>query len=238
MDREPADDDLKPKCYSMSNVFSIPHHSNTDRSMYQSTAPNAASAAAQAAQAAATTPSSASAAPSQVVDARQFHDAIWHFTLSLYHIYEEYYFYSKFKDEMTPESTQPAVDIHEQQYGAMPIPSPHPNHRGLAVAGISVDTDFDMDMSHSSSQNHFASGSPIQYSKWLTEELKLHIRSVVRNPASIQAMAAQPPIATGLNLCIEEMVHVNLVISLAKRQAELIHGIRAIREYEENPARF
>ncbi|KAJ2336351.1 hypothetical protein GGI00_000881, partial [Coemansia sp. RSA 2681] len=236
MDREPADDDLKPKCYSMSNVFSIPHHSNTDRSMYQSTAPNAASA--QTAQAAATTPSSASAAPSQVVDARQFHDAIWHFTLSLYHIYEEYYFYSKFKDEMTPESTQPAVDIHEQQYGAMPIPSPHPNHRGLAVAGISVDTDFDMDMSHSSSQNHFASGSPIQYSKWLTEELKLHIRSVVRNPASIQAMAAQPPIATGLNLCIEEMVHVNLIISLAKRQAELIHGIRAIREYEENPARF
>ncbi|KAJ2457232.1 hypothetical protein GGF42_002803, partial [Coemansia sp. RSA 2424] len=229
MDREPADDDLKPKCYSMSNVFSIPHHSNTDRSMYQSTAPNAA---------AATTLSSASAAPSQVVDARQFHDAIWHFTLSLYHIYEEYYFYSKFKDEMTPESTQPAIDIHEQQYGAMPIPSPHPNHKGLAVAGISVDTDFDMDMSHSSSQNHFASGSPIQYSKWLTEELKLHIRSVVRNPASIQAMAAQPPIATGLNLCIEEMVHVNLIISLAKRQAELIHGIRAIREYEENPARF
>ncbi|KAJ2082774.1 hypothetical protein GGI16_007303 [Coemansia sp. S142-1] len=50
-------------------------------------------------------------------------------------------------------------------------------------------------------------------------------------------MAAQPPMATGLNLCIEEMVHVNLVISLARRQAEIIHGIRAIREYEEDPSR-
>ncbi|KAJ2743716.1 hypothetical protein GGI20_003538 [Coemansia sp. BCRC 34301] len=229
---EPADD-LKPKCYSMSSVFSIPR-SNAERNMYQSTASTAG-------------PSPA-AAPSQVVNARQFHDAIWHFTLSLYHIYEEDYFYSKFKDEMTPESTQPAAadthfpqqDTGYSQYGAMPIPSPHPNHQGLASAGMSVDTDMDIDidMSNSSSQYHFSSCSPLQYSKWLTEELKLHIRSVVRNPASIHAMAAQPPIATGLNLCIEEMVHVNLVISLAKRQAEIIHGIRAIQEYEENPSRF
>ncbi|KAJ2056922.1 hypothetical protein GGH13_007444 [Coemansia sp. S155-1] len=101
---------------------------------------------------------------------------------------------------------------------------------------MSVDTDTDMDMSNSSSQLHFSS-SPQQYNKWLTEELKLHIRSVVRNPGSIHAMAAQPPMATGLNLCIEEMVHVNLVISLARRQAEIIHGIRAIREYEEDPSR-
>ncbi|KAJ2751816.1 hypothetical protein GGI19_004236 [Coemansia pectinata] len=226
---EPADD-LKPKCYSMSNVFSISHTSPT-RNIYSSAVPAPASARA--------------APPSQVVDARQFHDAIWHFTLSLYHIYEEYYFYSKYKDEMTPDSTQadlhhqpPPADINYSLYGAMPIPSQHHHnyYNGSGPSVMSVDTDTDMDMSNSSSQYHFSS-SPQQYNKWLTEELKLHIRSVVRNPGSIHAMAAQPPMATGLNLCIEEMVHVNLVISLAQRQAEIIHGIRAIREYEEDPSR-
>ncbi|KAJ2055003.1 hypothetical protein GGH13_008006, partial [Coemansia sp. S155-1] len=62
---EPADD-LKPKSYSMSNVFSVSHPS-ANRNMYSSPVP-------------ATAPARA-APPSQVVDARQFHDAIWHFTL-------------------------------------------------------------------------------------------------------------------------------------------------------------
>ncbi|KAJ2796660.1 hypothetical protein H4S07_006156 [Coemansia furcata] len=224
-------DDMRPKCYSMSNVFSI-SNANSNRNVY----PNAVPAS----------PASRVAPPSQSIDARRFHDAIWHFTLSLYHIYEEYYFYSKYKDEMTPESTQadirhpsPAMDSNYSQYGAMPIPSQqHPQNYYIeqGPAAMSVDTDTDLDTSNSSGQYHF-SNSPQQYSKWLTEELKLHIRSVVRNPGSIHAMAAQPPMATGLNLCVEEMVHVNLVISLAQRQAEIIHGIRAIREYEGNPTR-
>ncbi|KAJ2701144.1 Sestrin-1 [Coemansia sp. IMI 209128] len=224
-------DDLRPKCYSMSNVFSV-SHTSPSRNIYPSTKPASSS--------------SRTTAP-LVVDARQFHDAIWHYTLSLYHIYEEYYFYSKFKDEMTPDSTQ--IDLQRparyadtnyySQQGAVPIPSQHNNHsyyKGSGPEAMSVDTEMDMDMSNSSSQCHF-SNSPQQYNKRLTEELKLHIRSVVRNPGSIHAVAAQPPMATGLNLCIEEMVHVNLVISLAQRQAEIIHGIRAIREYEEGPAR-
>ncbi|KAJ2725818.1 hypothetical protein GGI07_001025 [Coemansia sp. Benny D115] len=140
------------------------------------------------------------------IDVRQFHDAVWHYTMSLFHIYEEYYFYSKFR----AESSEVDVDMD---------------------GAISVPYSFDSGSTPGMDQNSVQSP---QYQKWLTDELKSHIRQAVRKPMDITALDAQPPVATGLNLCVEEMVHINLIVSLAKRQAEIIHGVRAIREYEQN----
>ncbi|KAJ2159948.1 hypothetical protein GGF46_002612 [Coemansia sp. RSA 552] len=133
------------------------------------------------------------------LDARRFHDAIWHFTLSLFHIYEEFYFYSNFAAD--PPS-------------AMSVPARGPS-------------DMDID-----DEPRSLSGS----GRWLTDELKDHIRAVVRRPAAIPALHAQPALATGLNLSVEEMVHINLIVSLARRQAEIIHSVRAIRDYAEQIA--
>ncbi|KAJ2315049.1 hypothetical protein IWW54_000541 [Coemansia sp. RSA 2705] len=194
---------MLPKSYSMTNVLSLANNSernllsNTGESQYRSYT-------------------------NRAVDVRRFHDAIWHFTLSLFHIYEEYYFYNKFKDEITPDSSQ--MEIPADSALPMPVNSPD-----MADIAMDIDTDADMgDMPYHPSR----SNSSQQFSRWLTDELKGHIRAVVRNPASITALTAQSPVATGLNLCVEEMLHINLIISLARRQAEIIHGIRAIREYE------
>ncbi|KAJ2457371.1 hypothetical protein GGI02_006141 [Coemansia sp. RSA 2322] len=114
----------------------------------------------------------------------------------------------------------------------MPIPN-YAYSASTRTASSLADTEMDVDMGLSGTPNQSAT-SPQQYNKWLSEDLKLHIRAVVRNPGAVSALTAQPPVATGLNLSIEEMVHVNLIVSLAQRQAEIIHGIRAIREYEES----
>ncbi|KAJ2595604.1 hypothetical protein H4R99_005287 [Coemansia sp. RSA 1722] len=208
--------DFKPKSFSVAGMLSMA--SANSGSHTQQTQPNAQ-------------------ALNRSIDIRQFHDAVWHFTLSLFHIYEEYYFYSKFKGETSPESSQEDEADHE---GAIPVPY----RSAFSSSACSPDRSLDMDVEGVSSSlgvglglGKFASPTPNsntspQYQKWLTEELKAHIRAVVRRPASISGLGAQPPVATGLNLCVEEMIHINLIVSLARRQAEIIHGIRAIREYE------
>ncbi|KAJ2135524.1 hypothetical protein IWW43_006631 [Coemansia sp. RSA 1935] len=191
---------MMPKSYSLTNVLSLGGsadrgmHSGFGESQYRSFS-------------------------NRAIDVRRFHDAIWHFTLSLFHIYEEYYFYNKFKDETTPDCSQTESAM------SMPVHSPE-------VTGGMVGVDMDVDMGDDDNDLPSRSNSSQQYSRWITDELKEHIRRVVRNPASISALTAQPPVAAGINLCIEEMIHINLIISLARRQAEIIHGIRAIREYE------
>ncbi|KAJ2596903.1 hypothetical protein EV177_007843 [Coemansia sp. RSA 1804] len=95
----------------------------------------------------------------------------------------------------------------------------------------SMDVDYEGDLANLG--GYLSAGEkPQDFNIWLTEELKSHIRAVVRSPETISAVSAQPSVATGLSICAEEMVLINLIISLAKRQAEIIHGIRAIREYE------
>ncbi|KAJ2500288.1 hypothetical protein GGH96_002884 [Coemansia sp. RSA 1972] len=191
---------MMPKSYSLTNVLSLGGsadrgmHSGFGESQYRSFS-------------------------NRAIDVRRFHDAIWHFTLSLFHIYEEYYFYNKFKDETTPDCSQ------SESAMSMPVHSPD-------VTGSMMGVDMDVDMGDEDNDLPSRSSSSQQYSRWITDELKEHIRRVVRNPASISALTAQPPVAAGINLCIEEMIHINLIISLARRQAEIIHGIRAIREYE------
>ncbi|KAJ1860842.1 hypothetical protein LPJ73_001207 [Coemansia sp. RSA 2703] len=200
--------DLKPKSYNMAGVLSVPNNS------------------ANSAQAHSFVNSHKS------LDVRQFHDAIWHFTLSLFHIYEEYYFYNKFRGEMSPDASQDDEFEHD---GAISIPlcstsssTCSPDRNGdMNVDGGSSSLGLGVFSTPTPNSNH----SP-HYQKWLTEELKAHIRTVVRHPASVTGLSAQPAVATGLNLCVEEMIHINLIVSLAKRQAEIIHGIRAIREYE------
>ncbi|KAJ2614552.1 hypothetical protein H4S08_001669 [Coemansia sp. RSA 1365] len=156
---------------------------------------------------------------SHSTDLRRFHDAIWHFTLSLFHIYEEFYFYKKFKDETTPYFSQ----SDDQHTGAISVPT------GSSDADSWTDVTADREDGR---QSVGQIDSTQQFSRWITNELKDHIRTMVRNPSSVSALSAQPPVAAGLNLCVEEMVHINLIVSLARRQAEIIHGIRAIREYE------
>ncbi|KAJ1876903.1 hypothetical protein LPJ57_004240, partial [Coemansia sp. RSA 486] len=208
--------DFKPKSFNVAGMLSMVSANSSSHT--QQTQPNAQ-------------------ALNRSIDIRQFHDAVWHFTLSLFHIYEEYYFYSKFKGETSPESSQEDEADHE---GAIPVPY----RSAFNSSACSPDRSLDMDVEGVSSSlgvglglGKFASPTPNsntspQYQKWLTEELKAHIRAVVRRPASISGLGAQPPVATGLNLCVEEMIHINLIVSLARRQAEIIHGIRAIREYE------
>ncbi|KAJ2449399.1 hypothetical protein EV183_004911 [Coemansia sp. RSA 2336] len=177
---------LMPKSYSLTNVLALPGSS----ARY----------------------SGDSQQRSRAVDVRRFHDAVWHFTLSLFHIYEEFYFYNKFKEDATPEPSQ-------MEAGAIPVSSPE-------AAGIPMDVDEDEAFGQS------RSNSSQQFSRWITDELKEHIRTVVRNPAAVTALTAQPPVAAALNLSVEEMVHVNLLVSLARRQAEIVYVIRAVREFE------
>ncbi|KAJ2787021.1 hypothetical protein GGI15_001068 [Coemansia interrupta] len=200
--------DLRPKSYNMAGVLSVPNNGTNPTHAHSLGNSN------------------------RSLDVRQFHDAIWHFTLSLFHIYEEYYFYNKFRGEMSPDASQDDEFDHD---GAISIPI-----RSASSSACSPDRNVDMDVDGGSSSlglGVFSTPTPNSnnsphYQKWLTEELKAHIRAVVRHPASVTGLSAQPAVATGLNLCIEEMIHINLVVSLAKRQAEIIHGIRAIREYE------
>lgn len=144
-------------------------------------------------------------------DVQHFHDAIWHFTLSLCHVYEEYFFYNMYKDEVATPSCSS---------GGMPVP--------LRAIGSTVDNDEEEEDVEKRS-----SGESVGCT-WLTEELKEHIRCVVRRPDIITPDMAQPVFAAGLNLSAEEMVHINLIVSLAKRQAEITHLVRAIRAYEED----
>ncbi|KAJ2340832.1 hypothetical protein IWW50_003173, partial [Coemansia erecta] len=196
---------MMPKSYSLTNVLSLAGSSN--RTLHPNSAEN-----------------QHRSFGNRAIDVRRFHDAVWHFTLSLFHIYEEYYFYNKFKDETTPDSTQ--IDIPAESAMPMAVQSPV-----MTDGAMDVDSDADMDDGGDNNMTS-RSNSSQQYSRWITDELKEHIRAVVRNPASISALTAQPPVAAGVNLCVEEMIHVNLIISLARRQAEIIHGVRAIREYE------
>ncbi|KAJ2879829.1 hypothetical protein FB639_002985 [Coemansia asiatica] len=215
--------DLKPKSFSMAGILSMASananaNSNANVNVNTQTNPQVLN---------------------RSIDIRQFHDAVWHFTLSLFHIYEEYYFYSKFKGETSPEASQEDEGDHE---GAIPVP-----FRSAFSNTCTPNRSFEMDVENNASSSlgvglglgfgKFASPTPNSstsphYQKWLTEELKAHIRAVVRHPESISGLGAQPPVATGLNLCVEEMIHINLIVSLARRQAEIIHAIRAIREYE------
>ncbi|KAJ2841495.1 hypothetical protein IWW36_006240, partial [Coemansia brasiliensis] len=184
---------MMPKSYSLTNVLALPNSSNPYSGENQ--------------------------LRNRAVDVRRFHDAVWHFTLSLFHIYEEFYFYNKFKEDATPEPSQ--MDVESSAMG-MPVNSPE-------MTGIPMDLDEDEGFGLS------RSNSSQQFSRWITDELKDHIRTVVRNPASITALMAQPSVAAGLNLSVEEMIHVNLLVSLARRQAEIIYVIRAVREYETQP---
>ncbi|KAJ2768993.1 hypothetical protein IWQ57_003298, partial [Coemansia nantahalensis] len=162
---------------------------------------------------------------SRDLDVRQFHDAIWHFTLSLFHIYEEFYFFSKFGDDNSPDS--PRSDMRFSGALSMPVHSPEATTADIAAADSPC-----ADVADDERSDPRRSQSSQQYSKWITEDLKEHIRAVALNPASISAQSAQPAAATGLGLSVEEMLQINLVVSLARRQAEIIHAIRAIREYE------
>ncbi|KAJ1724021.1 hypothetical protein LPJ53_001658 [Coemansia erecta] len=200
--------DLKPKSYNIAGVLSVSNNGTNSTHAHSLASSN------------------------RSLDVRQFHDAIWHFTLSLFHIYEEYYFYNKFRGEMSPDASQDDEFDHD---GAISIPV-----RSASSGACSPDRNVDMDVDGGSSSlglGVFSTPTPNSntsphYQKWLTEELKAHIRAVVRHPSSVTGLSVQPAVATGLNLCIEEMIHINLIVSLAKRQAEIIHGIRAIREYE------
>ncbi|KAI9503598.1 hypothetical protein BX070DRAFT_234520 [Coemansia spiralis] len=206
--------DLKPKSYNLASILSLAS-SHPEKSLY----PPAGEATSRAL-------ASSIYLASRNIDVRRFHDAIWHFTLSLYHIYEEYYFYNKYRNETTPDSSQNETAGN----GAISVPVQSPD-ASMADMG-SMDVDYESEIGNLSSYMSTAGGNTQEFNIWLTEELKAHIRAVVRNPDSISVVLAQPPIATGLSLHAEEMVHINLIISLAKRQAEIIHGIRAIREYQ------
>ncbi|KAJ1959404.1 hypothetical protein GGI12_004354 [Dipsacomyces acuminosporus] len=169
------------------------------------------------------------------IDTRHFHDAIWHFTLSFYHIYEEYYFYSKHKDDELPDNTQPDAVRRADTSDTSDTRHPASNSTfaapasGAPTADMMMEVDLSADTAHTGQTKSPASP---HYSRWLTKELKDHIRAVVRNSSSISAVMAQSPVATGLNLSAAELVRINLIISLAQRQAEITHGIRAIREFE------
>ncbi|KAJ1898138.1 hypothetical protein LPJ66_002937 [Kickxella alabastrina] len=206
--------DLKPKSYHVASMLSL-SSSNVPNSQAQFQHANI----------------------NRAVDMRQFHDAIWHFTLSLFHIFEEYYFYTKFKDEATPECTQDGDINHD---GAIPVPYHSCGNSNVCTPEHSPEIELGTSGSSLGLGKFLTptpnSNSSPQYQKWITEELKAHIRNVVRNSSSISGLSAQPPVATGLNFCVEEMIHINLIISLAKRQAEIIHGVRAIREFEGNLA--
>ncbi|KAJ2630978.1 hypothetical protein H4R22_002305 [Coemansia sp. RSA 1290] len=179
---------MVPKSYSLTNVLALPGSSNPYASDSQ--------------------------LRGRAVDVRRFHDAVWHFTLSLFHIYEEFYFYNKFREDAAPEPSQ-------MDACALGIPVGSPEAAG---APMDVDEDGGLGQSRSNSSQ--------QFSRWITDELKEHIRTVVRNPAAMTALTAQPPVAAALSLSVEEMVHVNLLVSLARRQAEIVYAIRAVREFE------
>ncbi|PIA17471.1 hypothetical protein COEREDRAFT_86096 [Coemansia reversa NRRL 1564] len=191
-----------PKSYSMTNMFAPPsgHHDTAPYTGVGSRPYRGGTA-------------------SYSTDLRRFYDAVWHFTLSLFHVYEEFYFYKKFKNETTPYCSQ----SDDQHSGAISVPA--------GSSDVDSWTDVTADK-EDGRQNVGQIDSTRQFSRWITNELKDHIRIMVRNPSSVSALSAQPPVAAGLNLCVEEMVHINLIVSLARRQAEIIHGIRAIREYE------
>ncbi|KAJ1668581.1 hypothetical protein IW140_002668 [Coemansia sp. RSA 1813] len=208
--------DLKAKSFSLSGALSLGsiHH---DKGLFPGPGSSEASHRAH---------MNTLSLTSRSIDVRRFHDAIWHFTMSLYHIYEEYYFYNQYKNETTPDNSQ-----NEMLAGSsIPVPVQSP-YTTTTDAG-SMDIDYESEMGNMS--GYLSAGEkPQDFNIWLTEELKSHIRSVVRSSDTVSAFSAQPSVATGLNLCAEEMVLINLIISLAKRQAEIIHGIRAIREYEQ-----
>ncbi|KAJ1943883.1 hypothetical protein FBU59_002769 [Linderina macrospora] len=152
------------------------------------------------------------------IDARQFHDAIWHFTLGQFNIYEELYYYRKYCSDAECQSTIPAQ-----------LRRPTPAYtQDLTAVEMVMDLDLDADRYTSLQTQH--------PSHWINDELKAHIRAVLWNPSGISATSAQPPVAAALNLSTEEMVRINLIISLARRQAEIIHAMRALYEYE-NPSR-
>ncbi|KAJ2778538.1 hypothetical protein H4R18_004535 [Coemansia javaensis] len=179
--------------------------------------------------------SSSSSSLARDLDVRQLHDAVWHFTLSLFHIYEELYFYTKFGGASaaapgTAEFDALASEAPTSSAVSVPVCSPD-----AITADTAMDTDTDGDDSSGQSQSQNPSTGSQMYYRLLTPKLKDHIRAVALDPTAITAAGAQPASAAGLDLCIEEILHINLIVSLARRQAEITHAVRAIHEYQQLP---